>query len=153
MSDATATSHAPGLAICLPLLDGATVLALGDASASETLQGFGNVVSGAGGRVQLSGSASLTTISLGDGADCISLDGALNTVVLGNGDVTVHATGGGATVHGMSPNPQSCSRAWGAGIAGWSSCRLSKVCGSSKFVPAGKCGAMAHSGTSTSISQ
>jgi len=93
-----ATYGAAKISISLPPLTGATILSLGGNSASETLNGLGNAISGTGGYVELVGSGSLTTISLGDGADRVSLHGALNTIVLGDGDVTVHATGGGAKV-------------------------------------------------------
>jgi hypothetical protein len=97
-SGTIACNPAPVFNVTWPSFSDATILTLGTISAAETLTGFGNVVTGANGTVSVTGTASDSSVSLGNGADSVCLSGVLNTIVLGNGNVDVQATGGGATV-------------------------------------------------------
>jgi hypothetical protein len=67
---------------------------IGSASASLSLKGIGNVVSGdanAPAAVSIRGGNGLSTVVLGNGSDQVALNGAFNTIVLGNGNDIVNA--------------------------------------------------------------
>ena len=72
---------------------------IGDVSASLSLNGIGNVVSGAPtASVSVSGGDGLSTVVLGKGDDHVALQGAFNTVVLGDGNDVVNAGAATGTV-------------------------------------------------------
>lgn len=71
-----------------------TVYDVGNTNASLNLTGIGNVVYGAVGSlaaVSVHGGDGLSTVVLADGADQVLLQGAFNTIVLGNGNNVVNA--------------------------------------------------------------
>jgi hypothetical protein len=77
-----------------------TVENIGGASAVLGLHGIGNVVVGdvtASTAVSINGGNGLTTVVLGNGNDHVTLQGAFNTIVLGDGNNVVNAGNGTAS--------------------------------------------------------
>jgi hypothetical protein len=77
-----------------------TVENVGGASAILGLHGIGNVVIGdttASAAVSINGGNGLTTVILGNGNDHVTLQGAFNTIVLGDGNNVVNAGTGTAS--------------------------------------------------------
>ena len=64
-----------------------------------TVAGAGNTVTAGDEAVTLSGAASATVATLGNGANTVQLDGPGNTIAVGDGANTLATTGGGATVN------------------------------------------------------